>query len=500
MDSVRLDAPVDGAHPLLAGSFEQDFAAVLTRQRVQRSLGLATLLLTDSISICLGLSIAYLIRFETSWGVFYETEASPLRSYVLLTLLILPLMLLALGCYQLYSQRRLFDGAKEYPRIVSAMTMGVMLVILGSFLIESGLVIARGWIVLSWIALIGTVTLGRFVQRRLVHRMYGAGHLVQRVLIVGSGADAADLADRVRQIPASGLQIAGIYDCSSMAGGSSADDTYSPVVALIASTRADALLVSAASVSQPVLSRIVREVSRLPTALHLVPGMYEILTTGVQAGEIGGLPLVTMNKVRITGLDLLLKRLLDYVVATSVLLATSPILLLSALLVRITSPGPILYRRRVVGQQGRVFVAWKFRTMRIDGDDLLRARPDLQSELERHGKLVDDPRVTPIGQFLRRWSIDELPQLFNVLCGQMSLVGPRMITEPELDHFGRWRENVSTVKPGLTGLWQVSGRSDLGYEDRVRLDMHYIRNYSIWIDVEILLRTVPAVTQGRGAY
>src|SRR5690606_1402605 len=127
-----------------------------------------------------------------------------------------------------------------------------------------------------------------------------------------------------------------------------------------------------------------------------------------------------------------------------------------ALLVRITSPGPIMYRRRVVGQQGRVFVAWKFRTMRIDGDAILQSWPDLQAELERHGKLVEDPRVTPIGRFLRRWSIDELPQLLNVLCGQMSLVGPRMITEPELDHFGRWRENVSTVKPGLTGLWQVS--------------------------------------------
>jgi lipopolysaccharide/colanic/teichoic acid biosynthesis glycosyltransferase len=228
--------------------------------------------------------------------------------------------------------------------------------------------------------------------------------------------------------------------------------------------------------------------------------MYEILTTGVQAGEIGGLPLVTMNKARITGLDLLLKRTLDYAVALSVLTLASPILVVAALLVRLTSRGPILYRRPVVGQQGRIFDAWKFRTMRIDGDAILRARPDLQEELARHGKLVDDPRITRVGGFLRRWSIDELPQLLNVLRGQMSLIGPRMITEPELCHFGRWRENVSTVKPGLTGLWQISGRSDLGYEDRVRLDMHYIRNYSIWIDIEILLRTVPAVLHGRGAY
>jgi exopolysaccharide biosynthesis polyprenyl glycosylphosphotransferase len=498
MDSVRVDLS-EGRLPQLAGSFEQDFAAVLSRRRLQRGLSVATLLLTDMVSIMLGLAIAYIIRFQTRWGLFYEHDVSPVHRYVLLALATMPLFLLVLACYQLYSERRIFDGAKEYSRIISAVTMAVMIVILFSFMVESGLVIARGWIVLSWISLIVTVAAGRFLARRLIYRLHSAGHLVQRVLVIGSGDDLLGLAERVRQAPAGGLQIADVVDCSYLASGPSEDASPS-MASLIAATRADALLISAASVPQPILSRIVREVSRLPTALHLVPGMYEILTTGVQAGEIHGLPVVTMNKVRITGLDLILKRMLDYLVALSVLLLTSPILLLAALLVRTTSRGPVLYGRPVVGQQGRVFVAWKFRTMRIDGDEILRSRPELREELERHGKLVNDPRVTTVGSILRRWSIDELPQLLNVLAGQMSLVGPRMITEPELNHFGRWRENVSTVKPGLTGLWQISGRSDLGYEDRVRLDMHYIRNYSIWIDVEILLRPVPAVLDGRGAY
>ncbi|HEX5165019.1 MAG TPA: sugar transferase [Thermomicrobiales bacterium] len=497
MDSVTVDLS-KGRLPQLTGSFEQDFAAVLSRRRLQRGLNVATLLLTDTLSILLGLAIAYVIRFQTRWGLFYEHDVSPVHRYVLLALAALPLFLFVLACYQLYSERRIFDGAKEYPRIISAVTMAVMIVILFSFMFESGLVIARGWIVLSWISLIVTVAVGRFLARRLIYRLHSAGRLGQRVLVIGSGDDLLGLADRVRQVPAAGLQIADVVDCSYLAGSS--DDASPSMAALIAATRADALLISAASVPQPILSRIVREVSRLPTALHLVPGMYEILTTGVQAGEIHGLPVVTMNKVRITGLDLILKRMLDYIVALGVLLLTSPMLLLAALLVRTTSRGPVLYGRPVVGQQGRIFVAWKFRTMRVDGDEILRSRPDLREELERHGKLVDDPRVTPVGSFLRRWSIDELPQLLNVLAGQMSLVGPRMITEPELNHFGRWRENFSTVKPGLTGLWQISGRSDLGYEDRVRLDMHYIRNYSIWIDIEILLRTVPAVLDGRGAY
>jgi len=499
MDSVRVDVSAEGGSVRLVSQFEHDIAAILTRQRLQRGLGVMALLTTDATSICVGFAVAYLLRFHVRWGLFYEHDSSPLNFYVALTLAILPLFLIVLTCYQLYSDRRIFDGATEYARIISAVTMAVMLIILFSFLIETGLVIARGWIVLSWIALVVSVTGGRFIVRRLVSRLRNAGHLVQRVLLVGSGADVADLAERIRQTPTSGLRIAGIVDCASFTDERESNWETS-IVAMIASARADALLVSAASVPQPVLSRIVREVSRLPTELHLVPGMYEILTTGVQAGEIGGLPLVTMNKVRITGLDLILKRLLDYTAAIAVLALMSPIMLLVAVLVRTTSPGPVLYRRRVVGQQGRVFVAWKFRTMRIDGDTILFSRPDLQEELQRHGKLIDDPRITRVGCILRRWSIDELPQLINVLRGQMSLVGPRMITEPELEHFGRWRENVSTVKPGLTGLWQISGRSDLGYEDRVRLDMHYIRNYSIWLDLEILLRTAPAVVHGSGAY
>jgi exopolysaccharide biosynthesis polyprenyl glycosylphosphotransferase len=495
-----MDIQVEGSLPALAPAPERDVAAPILRAPTQRLLSVIALLLVDAASICLGFALAYLVRFHLPWGLFYEYSSPPLNFYVALTVSIMPLFLLVLACYHLYSERRVYDGAKEYTRIVSAVTMAVMLVTLATFLVSSGLVIARGWIMLSWIALIVTVSTGRFVVRRLVHRLRRAGYLGTRVLIVGSGSDAEALADRIRQTPTSGLQIAGVLDCATLTGGDFESGTWTPFGALIAARQADALVLSAASVPQPVLSRIVREVSQLPTALHVVPGMYEILTTGVQAGEIGGLPLITMNKVRITGLDLVLKRMLDYLVAIGVLVVTSPIMLLAAIAVRVSSPGPILHRRRVVGQQGRIFEAWKFRTMRIDGDAILQRHPELQEELLRTGKLVDDPRVTGVGRLLRRWSIDELPQLINVLRGQMSLIGPRMITEPELDHFGRWRENVSTVKPGLTGLWQISGRSDLGYEDRVRLDMHYIRNYSIWLDVEILFRTIPAVLHGNGAY
>jgi exopolysaccharide biosynthesis polyprenyl glycosylphosphotransferase len=232
--------------------------------------------------------------------------------------------------------------------------------------------------------------------------------------------------------------------------------------------------------------------------VRLASGLFELLTTGVRVREEGFVPLLVLNKTRITGVHLIAKTILDYTIAATALIVLLPFFIIIAYLIKRDSPGPIIYRRRVVGQGRREFDAFKLRTMHVDGDRLLT--PEQKRELEEHGKLKDDPRITRVGAFLRKYSLDELPQLVNVLRGEMSLIGPRMITRQELEKFGKWQHNLSTVKPGLTGLWQVSGRSDLSYEDRVRLDMHYIRNHTIWLDLQILFQTIPALLTGRGAY
>ena len=187
---------------------------------------------------------------------------------------------------------------------------------------------------------------------------------------------------------------------------------------------------------------------------------------------------------------LLCKTVLDYVLTTLGVFALLPLLALVALAVRIESRRSILYRRRVVGRGGRMFDALKFRTMLPDAE-----------RCEPASKQPDDPRVTRLGRLLRHYSLDELPQLFNVLRGQMSLVGPRMVTPEELENYGDRREDLLSVKPGLTGLWQVSGRSDLPLDERVRLDLEYVDNFSLRRDLRILfLDTLPAVLTGRGAY
>lgn len=200
------------------------------------------------------------------------------------------------------------------------------------------------------------------------------------------------------------------------------------------------------------------------------------------------------------GFDNLLKNVMDFGLTALGLIAISPVLLILALTVKLDSRGPVFHRRRVMGKGGSQFDAFKFRTMHVNGDEILAQHPELQAQLERDHKLADDPRVTKCGVWMRKFSLDELPQLFNVLLGQMSLVGPRMISPRELNRYGDHAGELLTVKPGITGLWQISGRSDLAPEQRVRLDMHFIRTRTAWGDFKLLLMTVPAVLKGRGAY
>jgi len=194
------------------------------------------------------------------------------------------------------------------------------------------------------------------------------------------------------------------------------------------------------------------------------------------------------------------KELLDRVLAVVLLAFFSPLLIVIAALIAATSAGPVFHRRRVVGRAGLEFDAFKFRTMVVDADAILRAHPELLREFDANMKLRADPRLTPIGGFLRRTSLDELPQLINVAAGHMSLVGPRMIAPEEMGKFGDALSLRLAVKPGITGLWQVSGRQELPYGERIRLDLDYIENWSLWLDLAILARTIPAVLSMRGAY
>jgi lipopolysaccharide/colanic/teichoic acid biosynthesis glycosyltransferase len=194
-----------------------------------------------------------------------------------------------------------------------------------------------------------------------------------------------------------------------------------------------------------------------------------------------------------------LKRCLDLLGAAGLIVFLLPLLIIVSLLVALEDGRPIIYRRRVLGVTGE-FDAFKFRTMIRDADSILSSNPTLKAEFERNFKLKNDPRITWLGAFLRRASLDELPQLFNVLSGQMSLVGPRMITAPELDKYGPDKKLLLSAKPGLTGYWQVRGRQNVSYRERVRMDLYYIRNWSLRLDLRILVETPLKVFKSEGAF
>ena len=236
----------------------------------------------------------------------------------------------------------------------------------------------------------------------------------------------------------------------------------------------------------------------------LIPDLFSINNIWMSVRDFDGiLGLATSHRLNMYW-NLAIKRTLDIVLVTLGGLVILPILLLIALIVKISSPGPVLYGHKRLGRKGKHFNAYKFRSMVMDADKkletVLEADPRLKEEWEASHKLKDDPRVTKIGAILRRTSFDEFPQLINILKGEMSLVGPRPVTDPEIEKYGENARRILTVTPGLTGLWQVSGRSDTDYSERISYDLYYIQSWSVWLDLWILYRTPGAILKGKGAY
>jgi exopolysaccharide biosynthesis polyprenyl glycosylphosphotransferase len=462
----------------------------------------AALLIGDALALMLAFGLAYVIRFELL--PYYATYS--LREYELLIGGVIPAWLFVFALSQLYNPYHLFGGTQEYARVFSAVTAGTIILIIVGFLLRDSFTISRGWLILSWLLALILVGASRFCFRRIVYALRRRGHLLSPALIVGSNEEGRALAGQLRGRAGSGLYLVGFVDGGAPVGHEVCDGfrvigDVDGLGRVVLDNRIEELIVAPTAVSREQLLDLFRTFGADGQVnLRLSSGLFEIMTTGLQIKQLAHVPLISVSRARITGIDAALKVALDYAVTIPGLILLSPLLTAIALAISLDSPGPVIYRRRVMGVGGEEFAAYKFRTMAADGDGILASHPELEAELRNDHKLKDDPRITRVGKLLRRHSLDELPQLFNVLRRQMSLVGPRMISPAEMAEYGKWGMNLLTVKPGMTGMWQVSGRSDVSYRERVRLDMHYIRNWSIWLDLQLLLRTIPIVINGRGAY
>ncbi|MDX1665551.1 MAG: sugar transferase [Candidatus Promineifilaceae bacterium] len=478
--------------------------AALSRAAQWRAF-IATLIVVDLLLAGAAFRLAYFVRFNLGVPIFQLDVIPVFDLYQAFALGLAPLWTVIFAANGLYQREHLLGGTQEYARLFRASSIGMALVVLAGFL-EPDLVFARGWLLLAWIFTFFLTALARFALRRAVYQLRTRGYFLSPTLVIGINAETRSLVRQLVSWRTSGLDVLGCIDDRVPAGTAVEGGLYSlggidRLDDLIERYQVEELILATSALSRDQIVQVFSHYGLLDNVnVRLSSGLFEIITTSVEVRELAYTPLVTINKVRMTGIDRTLKLVLDYVITIPGLLFITPLLLLIGLLIRLDSPGPVIYRRRVMGLNGKAFDAYKFRTMYTNGDEILARYPELQEELARTHKLKNDPRITNVGRLLRKTSLDELPQLFNVLRREMSLVGPRMIAPEEMEMYQQWGLNLLTVPPGITGLWQVSGRSEISYRERVELDMNYIRNWTIWSDLQVLLQTIPAVLKGRGAY
>lgn len=467
---------------------------------------LVVLLLSDVMTLGFAFRLAYFVRFEIGLTIFQAGAFDSMVFYQRLVMILIPLWVVILGLGGAYDRKKLLVGTQEYSIFFNSAALGMLSIIAFSF-ITPNFVLSRGWLFIAWGFVFLFPSVSRFFLRRVVYALRRQGFFVSNAIIVGANNEGISLAEQFRHRVSSGLNILGFIDKKFPVGKLVYEDlqilgNLEQIDEVVEAQKVEEIILASSAISTR--DKVMEIFQNYGVAsnvnVRLSSGLYEIITTGLSVQEIASVPMFSINQVRLTGMDVFLKALLDYCITIPGLLAISPLFIFLYVAIKLDSPGPAIYRRRVMGVNGEQFDAFKFRTMYINGSEILERHPDLKAELEKNHKLKEDPRITKIGHFLRKTSLDELPQLLNVLKRDMSLVGPRIIAPEEMKQYNQWDINLLTVHPGITGLWQVSGRSDLSYKERVNLDMYYIRNWSIWLDLQILFQTIPVVFKGTGAY
>jgi exopolysaccharide biosynthesis polyprenyl glycosylphosphotransferase len=477
-------------------------AALLSGRRPSRFSALHLLVITDVIAFGGAFLLAQLLASEiVGHSVTFGSQGG------IVFLATLPALILVVTLNNLYSrneERPDHSVVDDFGRMFNAVTAGVLLFVVVSWIALGSSVGIDGILVL-WGLTLAALLVTRVAARTVINRRLG---FVQNVVIVGAGDVGQLVATKMIGRPGSRLNLVGFVD-----------DDPRPLqdglehVALLGSTErlpalielldVDRVMIAFSRATNAQMVSLIRGLKDYDVQVDIVPRLFDSFGTRASLHMVEGLPLVGLPALRLSRPALAVKRSMDVIVSGAALLTLSPLLLLVGLLVRRDSPGPVFYRHMRVGQDGEMVGVFKFRTMHAEfcrgagygGDraetafSALMADPDLRQEFETNFKLARDPRVTRIGAFLRRTSIDELPQLLNVLRGDLSLVGPRPVTTEELPRYGGESTTLLNAKPGLTGFWQISGRSDTSYEERVRLDLAYVTSWSLKSDLSILVKT-----------
>jgi exopolysaccharide biosynthesis polyprenyl glycosylphosphotransferase len=462
--------------------------------------------LIDFGLILAAFALAYYVRYELQLlRPVDEFNRAPFDPFVVYALLFAAILILSAGGRNLYRHVRGRSWLDEAVTIANAATNALVLIMALSFFLQP-LVFSRLLLLYAATFTILLLALARLVYRDIRRRQRKRGLGVERVLVVGAGEVGLSVLRNMLAQPDLGFQVVGFVDDDPERGQADigrvkALGRVDNLSALIVEQAIDLVVITLSWEHHREILDIVRECDRQDVQMRLVPDFFQLKLNRMQVENLAGIPLLGIKgDIRIPTAERLLKRLIDI----TVIVLTAPVWLLLfglvALAIRLEGSGAVLYRQDRVGAGGRRFRVWKFRSM-VENAEALKAELVAQQGLDpRHPKLKDDPRITRVGRLIRRASIDELPQIFNILRGDMSIVGPRPPTPDEVELYEPWHRQRLQIRGGLTGLWQVSGRSDVPFEEMVLLDLYYIENWSLLLDLQIMLRTVPRVLFGDGAY
>ena len=475
-------------------------AVVMSRAARQRRVA-AVLLATDAVAL--------LTAAASATTVYARTIGTTVPSvYGIFSLAVAAITVAFMVQAQLYTISSLGWGSAEFTRVWRSVGAGVVATVIGTFAL--GLPgPSRVWAFAAGVFGIAFVTTGRALVRTVSTHLVKRGSWLQRpTLIVGSNGEAAELAGLLKAHEESGLLPVGCLR-SSLKDKLSFDycapclptlGVARDLCRVVAEHEIDTVIIVASAFDYEVVQRMIKDLRDTSVSIHISSALNEVLSDRVVMRQVSGVPLISLRGVSLSESKIREKRVFDSLVAAIIIALGMPLWVTITLLIKLTSKGPVFYRQDRIGRGGVPFRMYKFRSMVCDAEAQLAALEQANQADGPMFKIKGDPRITPVGHWMRKFSLDEFPQLINVLRGEMSLVGPRPPLPKETMQYAEQDWRRLEVLPGMTGLWQVSGRSKLTFRDMVRLDVFYIDNWSLGLDLSLLVRTVPAVVLARGAY
>lgn len=466
---------------------------------------IAVTVVTDLALMFLAFGLAYIIRYQLQWfrdvdPAYYTT----FRPYLPMAIALAALVFIAFIIEGVYRPKRGATAIDEIYGVISGVASGFVVMVFIAFFWRP-LVYSRLIFVYAIALMILLLVAARLARRAILSYLRRRGTGILHVLIVGAGEVGRHVMRNLVARPDLGYHVVGFVDDDPERGATDigrfrALGGTDNLSRLMQEHAVDEVIITLPSRAQPKIMQVVQQCIESGVLPRLVPDLYQMSLSRVTVEDVAGIPMLSPYDTQLSPWATAFKRVVDLLGSAVALVVLSPLLGLIGVAIKLDSPGPVIFRQRRIGRSGQPFYVYKFRSMVQDADAV---KHQLQHMNEADGplfKIRDDPRVTRVGRFLRRSSLDELPQLWNVLRGDMSLVGPRPALPEEVAGYRDWQRMRLNAAPGMTGLWQISGRSDLPFDEMVLLDIYYIENWTPLLDLSILFRTVPKVLLGDGAY